>query len=349
MTYKVWARSLPTGFLPTSFCKLRVVPTIVLVRLDIPSMVRMPSLWRLAWLGLVPIVVMAAGITVNGLTCPDSDKRGNSWTNTVFNVRDNTIKECDYSGGALCAYFANGIVNPANSTDEDNVCPDELLGVPSNSATSAATAQSPPTNSASKSSSAGHTSQSQPLSSFDPSSASRSASSTAPTRSQTSETGSGTVRSPNTSSDLTPSSSSTSTSPQANRAKIRTAAIAGSVVSFGFVVGVVLFVLWIRRRRQRLGQNTHPEQYVGDPMTERSPGRRPKLHIAPFGIALVSARRDQRRVEAAAESDVVPIDRREDGTSRDEALTERLRRIEVQLQTLLDMELPEGAPPSYRS
>jgi flagellar biosynthesis/type III secretory pathway M-ring protein FliF/YscJ len=133
------------------------------------------------------------------------------------------------------------------------------------------------------------------------------------------------------------------------RAKIRTAAIAGSVVSFGFVVWVVLFVLWIRRRRQRLGQNTHPEQYVGDPMAERPPGRRRKLHIAPFGIALVSARRDQRRVEAAAESDVVPNDRREDGTSRDEALTERLRRIEVQLQTLLDMGLPEGAPPSYRS
>jgi hypothetical protein len=107
MTYKVWARSLPTGFLPTSFCKLQVVPTIVLVRLDIPSMVKMPSLWRPAWLGLVPIVAMAAGITVNGLTCPDSDKRGNSWTTTVFNIRDNTIKECDYSGGALCTYFAN--------------------------------------------------------------------------------------------------------------------------------------------------------------------------------------------------------------------------------------------------
>jgi hypothetical protein len=30
-------------------------------------------------------------------------------------------------------------------------------------------------------------------------------------------------------------------------------------------------------------------------------------------------------------------------------LAERLRQVEVQLQTLLDMGLPEGAPPSYRS
>ncbi|KAJ7320849.1 hypothetical protein DFH08DRAFT_890379 [Mycena albidolilacea] len=160
--------------------------------------------------------------------------------------------------------------------------------------------------------------------------------------------GSGSI--PKTSSDLTPSSTSTSTLPQANRAKIPTAAIAGAAVSFGFVlVGVVLFVLWIRRRRQRLRQNTHPEQYVGDPMTERPPGRQRKLHIAPFRIALASARRDQRRVEAAAEDEVDPNDWREDGTSRDEALAERLRQVEVQLQTLLDMGLPEGAPPSYRS
>ncbi|KAJ7872354.1 hypothetical protein B0H14DRAFT_2570355 [Mycena olivaceomarginata] len=96
-----------------------------------------------------------------------------------------------------------------------------------------------------------------------------------------------------TSSDLTPSSSSTSTPPQANR--------------------------------QRLGQNTHPEQYVGDPMAERPPGRQRKLHIAPFGSALASARRDQRRVEAAVESEVDLNDWREDGTGRDEALAAKLK------------------------
>ncbi|KAJ7888266.1 hypothetical protein B0H13DRAFT_2341977 [Mycena leptocephala] len=73
----------------------------------------------------LPSAAATAGLTVNGISCPDTDKRRSSWTNSLVNIGDNT-ETCVYSGGASCVYFTEGNANTADSTDYTNVCPETL-------------------------------------------------------------------------------------------------------------------------------------------------------------------------------------------------------------------------------
>jgi hypothetical protein len=64
----------------------------------------MRALGRLGCLALFPSAAAAAGLTVNGVSCPDTGKRRSGWTNSLVNIGDNT-ETCVYSGRASCVYF----------------------------------------------------------------------------------------------------------------------------------------------------------------------------------------------------------------------------------------------------
>ncbi|KAF7328151.1 hypothetical protein MVEN_02572600 [Mycena venus] len=138
-----------------------------------------------------------------------------------------------------------------------------------------------------------------------------------------------------------------------NRA--RTAAIAGSAVSVGFLLAVVILVLWVRKRRrlwaaqrtavaeqylearERVSQARNLQtKYNGTTNADNLP------QTDPFSIE------PQRRV-LAANNGV------EEDSPREETMTVRMRRVEAQLETLLTMGLPArqshigGSPPSYRT
>ncbi|KAJ7480824.1 hypothetical protein FB451DRAFT_1394885 [Mycena latifolia] len=130
-------------------------------------------------------------------------------------------------------------------------------------------------------------------------------------------------------------------------ARARTAAIAGSVVAVCIVVGVLLLILW---RRRRVAQLMLPRQFPRDEIrtamrptrgadTEKNTDREPlggTSHQADFMRA-----GPENEVPSNAEVEA------DNNHNREEGLTERMRRLEAQMESLLTLGVPEGAPPSY--
>jgi hypothetical protein len=128
----------------------------------------------------------------------------------------------------------------------------------------------------------------------------------------------------------------------------RTAVIAASVASVGFLVAVVALFLWVRRRRQRIDQRRLPEQFTEaqqevslDTLPIKADGA-PHAH-GPDDDNPILPQTDP--AVAEPESGVLPADP-EDG-SREETLTARMHRMEARLEALATMVLPEDSPPSY--
>ncbi|KAJ7917707.1 hypothetical protein B0H13DRAFT_1870009 [Mycena leptocephala] len=298
---------------------------------------------------------VAAGITFNGLSCPDTDESGSNWTNSIVNIQDNT-QTCDYSSGASCAYFTDGSANTADSTDRKHLCPDTLDGVSSHSTTptpSPPQSSPPPTtstdSSTSETSSVGPTKSQIRTSSVGSSSSSRSTISTAPSF-PTSGTEASTAQIHSTS-DNPSSTSSPSPQPklhdhgirkQSCRIRARNAAIAGSIVSLSALGGSVLLVIWIRRRRTH--HRRQPEQYINSEHTPQGPSIMQQKGDTP--VTDIFSPLNQVLIEP--QNELLPHARIEEESPRDETVAQRLRRVEAQLETLLSMGLHESAPPSYR-
>jgi hypothetical protein len=111
--------------------------------------------------------------------------------------------------------------------------------------------------------------------------------------------------------------------------------IVGSVsASVGLLAAVVILILCVRRRRQRIAQHLLlPEQFTNA-----------EENVSQDDLQLKTESLRTQPVAVVAENDVFPYTNAEDGA---ETVTLRLRRVEAQLETLLTMGLPEGSPPSY--
>ncbi|KAJ6571581.1 hypothetical protein B0H19DRAFT_662888 [Mycena capillaripes] len=156
----------------------------------------------------------------------------------------------------------------------------------------------------------------------------------------------------------------------------RTAAIAGSIISFAFLVGVLFLLLWLIQRRRRIheGRLPYPYNHAGG-RTPTDTWRDPSLPAArekpgegasPIGSPYRNAARLGLEVEQPTimqwDADVAQNDpprsnedvglrigAMDNGMPPEERLNLRIRRVEVQLDAILRLGLPESAPPSYTS
>ncbi|KAJ7480832.1 hypothetical protein FB451DRAFT_1171420 [Mycena latifolia] len=142
-------------------------------------------------------------------------------------------------------------------------------------------------------------------------------------------------------------SSPANTTTTSSRQRARTAAIAGSVVAVCIVVGVLLLILW---RRRRVAQLMLPRQFPRDEIrTAMRPTRGADAEKNTDREPLGGTSHQADFMRAGPENEVPSNAELEDGNNRnrEEALTERMRRVEAQLESLLTLGVPEGAPPSY--
>ncbi|KAJ6536849.1 hypothetical protein B0H19DRAFT_1270556 [Mycena capillaripes] len=137
---------------------------------------------------------------------------------------------------------------------------------------------------------------------------------------------------PQLTSHQTASSSAVPTQP-VHRNGAQTGAIAASLVAVILIGAVVLFLFWVRRRRQRSRERRVPEQFI-----------QWKEHIVPEPVMM------KLDAPASAESAevVIPADSQSEESAGDEQMvTLRVRRLEAQFETLLSLGLPEDSPPRY--
>ncbi|KAJ6479364.1 hypothetical protein DFH09DRAFT_1215057 [Mycena vulgaris] len=345
------------------------------------------------------IIDGGGGLEINGLNCPSSDNGGSKLDNTIVDSTVNGVHFdvlCTYFSGAQCAYLDDGSADNADSTDENNVCPSNLDGATSNSHstssrpsttfTSPTPTPPPPTSPPPTLPTSSPTTPTRPFSSAPslsqispakPDSVSLSHG-TAPASSTRPSSAIGGTR--NSSSEL-PSSSATGVSTvKADRNGARTAAIAGTVVFVCFLVGVLLLILWVRRRRRRADRAILPEPYVdqeeqrslSDTLGRRNlglaieksagtpvPGTSPRPDAIPVEPESAVKSGDTTCAGTSPQSDSMPVEPESavvsdisaaEGIHRDETLALRVRvqRMEAQLEALLTLGEPEGAPPSYR-
>ncbi|KAJ6528781.1 hypothetical protein DFH09DRAFT_1371179 [Mycena vulgaris] len=157
------------------------------------------------------------------------------------------------------------------------------------------------------------------------------------------------------------------------RKRVSPAAIAGGAVGFGVVVAVLFLLLWLRRRRQRNDPRMVPRPYTvdetalairvdgTDTKTTSQSEKEPRpvtltgdseqessgnaLPMEDAGDSTQPGAMAHRGAEGMVRSET-PL---EDGGSPNETVTQRLRRVEAQLATLLRTGVPDSAPPSYYS
>ncbi|KAJ7200678.1 hypothetical protein B0H12DRAFT_542459 [Mycena haematopus] len=163
-----------------------------------------------------------------------------------------------------------------------------------------------------------------------------------------------------------------------HRNNVRAKAIAASIVTVIFIVGVMFSLFWLRRRRQGIRDRRRPKQFIESrEHTQPEPSMIKVVALA--GVELAEAEVDQSTLVAAAVSDeaqlkhgaperpradsgnvrvtavavVAPEETeaalrdRQQFTRDEETMTLRLRRVEAQLEALLTQGLSEGSPPSY--
>ncbi|KAJ7356675.1 hypothetical protein DFH08DRAFT_462601 [Mycena albidolilacea] len=250
------------------------------------------------------------------LACPSVDKEGND---LIGNASTGPDFNCFYFSDEICLYDAAGELETGAS---EGSCPSQMVAPGS----------------------AGNHSQSSTPTSGTTSSSSQSMSS-----SSTLITSKGVAtQSPTSSSSLLissppiPGDSPIATNPVAsptlsvaanlsNRNGGRTAAIAGSLAAVCVLIGIVVLIFWIRRRRKLREQARLPEQFVEAQERVLQDNLRLKAGIA----------RPANNLQRAD-----PANDPENGEG-DEPMIMRMRRMEAQLQAILTMALPEGSPPSY--
>ncbi|KAJ7842869.1 hypothetical protein B0H14DRAFT_2780049 [Mycena olivaceomarginata] len=158
--------------------------------------------------------------------------------------------------------------------------------------------------------------------------------------------------SPSVSSSANPVSNSTPTHPASQtpvplpkrpRNSTRIVAIAASVAAICCFAAVTLLVLWLRRFRQRVRQRRLPEQFLQAQEQQISERR-----LGP-GVTATADRAPQTSpVTVETENEALPNGRREEALPGVDMLNDRVRRMEVQLEALLTLGVPESSPPSYR-
>ncbi|KAJ6457992.1 hypothetical protein C8R45DRAFT_562248 [Mycena sanguinolenta] len=86
---------------------------------------------RIPFLSLVLFAAVGRALTREGLSCPTSDDNGSGLKDAVKNSGTQFI--CTYSSGADCIYSDDGTIDPSQTKDPDNVCPNVLAGFTSTS------------------------------------------------------------------------------------------------------------------------------------------------------------------------------------------------------------------------
>ncbi|KAJ7660108.1 hypothetical protein DFH06DRAFT_390707 [Mycena polygramma] len=157
---------------------------------------------------------------------------------------------------------------------------------------------------------------------------------------------------PSSSSSPVPSSpSSTTNDSKLHRTDARPAVIAATVLSVGFLVGIVLIVLWMRKRRRLRTLQSHPEPYIDEearlPQDSIGPRNHPNKERFDAATGSPSAS-DSIRAGSESVDEVRWNIRSEEGAPQNETLTQRMHRVEAQLEALLALGFPDSAPPSYR-
>ncbi|KAJ7676824.1 hypothetical protein DFH06DRAFT_1466212 [Mycena polygramma] len=279
----------------------------------------MRSLGKPIALFLIPLAVFTASVASVRMGCPPSDEEGSALDTQSFATKKQKV-QCFYTSGSRCTYSLNGTVDVVESTDPSHICPEKLVQV----TTASSPSQLPTLTTAFSSSLFG--------------------SSPPPPSAPTS-----TISSPSP-----PSSAPTRTVPRPSVATTKLpAVIAGIALSVVSLVGIVLFVICRRRRRRRRTSQSHPcldeEQNIppdsGNLMSEEG-NRATEVVVAVAGTSAPS-----NEIQHGNEE---PPNNRVEGeggggeTRRDETLTERMHRVEAQMDALLTMGLSGSAPPSYK-
>lgn len=110
------------------------------------------------------------------------------------------------------------------------------------------------------------------------------------------------------------------------------------------MIGLLLLLLWLSRRRRRIDERVLPRQYIDH---EVPVGRDKNGRLARYTSQMESTDEfpsPPHPVRLQPENDEVGIG---NGTPDEETLPVRMRRVEAQLAALLNVGLPHSAPPSY--
>ncbi|KAJ6492104.1 hypothetical protein C8R45DRAFT_990411 [Mycena sanguinolenta] len=136
------------------------------------------------------------------------------------------------------------------------------------------------------------------------------------------------------------SSKSENVSSKETRHRVQIAAIVATVVAVGCFSGLFVVVLWLRRRRRLTLARTLPAQFL----EERDPTQR-NLRSKEKSTNASDVSGSTSVPERTVVVEVHPQTPSEDGTPHE--ITQRMRRMEAQLDELLTREIHENSPPSY--
>ncbi|KAJ6471575.1 hypothetical protein C8R47DRAFT_1222110 [Mycena vitilis] len=150
-----------------------------------------------------------------------------------------------------------------------------------------------------------------------------------------------------TSSPVATDQTATPAQSNSHRTKARAAVIAGAVVTVVFLAGIVLLVLWMKRRRRLRALQSDSEPYLDEERPTEGVAQRnlaTKAWVS-AGTGPNSSHPDGTRAGIDSAEDVSANTM--EGPQGD-TLAQRVRRVEAQLEALLTLGLRESAPPSYR-
>ncbi|KAJ7653015.1 hypothetical protein B0H17DRAFT_1147203 [Mycena rosella] len=260
--------------------------------------------------------------------CPTVDKDGSKLTDQSLDLSGTgaLLLGCTYKVGGdtkECHYTTDGPISPDTPAGDLALCPDSLAdGAPTSSIDSSVSPSSPtdtstPPGTSSTPATSGGSGTSGTATSTDPISATGTSSAAVP---------------PSASSPLTQNTTTT-------RRRVPAATIAGVVVSVSLLILVFLLLLWLRRRRRRIDDTL--QQYTVQEVQTTVDQTSEKAGQTFVGESSQSA------LSGGSENTLPPTVALEDVGLTNETLTERIRCVEAQLDTILAVGMHAGAPPGY--
>ncbi|KAJ7442754.1 hypothetical protein B0H11DRAFT_2204408 [Mycena galericulata] len=318
-------------------------------------------------IGLASRAISVDAASFESFGCQPVAQNGNALQNAhAFPGKDPAV-ECDYPGAGSCFYDPSGALVTQSASPN---CPDSLVQAQlvSQTTTESTTSTAPPSPSSSEVTQAGgggSTATPGP-----PSTSSPPAESSTPTTTSTAATGVGSAAGGVSGSATTSILSNTPASPSATgRGALETGtpsenqphpAVVGGAVAAAIVVIIVflaLLLLWLRRRRRRRrrrqldnvsGQvlvqesaTPHADAVPAAPRSEPFESSAKGSHSYPDSIGTTAGMES----EVGVGSTISAGDLDSDAAS--ETLTQRIRRMEAQMEALLARGVADTAPPEY--